>query len=274
MADSTTHITQIEASQAQKEVTANGLFDAASPAMAYGRRAEACSGLTWGYYGVRYGGDPVANGTHVCDASSTTYMLIDAATGEVLFSTDSDDWDDQEYARAYLIVAGPSSVTAFEDHRFGPRGILAATLAVAADAVAYTPSSESSWGSPAPDNVADALDELSMLVADRSTVTALAISSGVVDIDCSLGDYFTLALTANVTSITFSNLPVSGNGASLMVQITQDSTPRTVAWPASFKWAGGSAGSVSTGSGAIDVLAITTFDAGTAWRATLAKAFA
>ena len=109
---------------------------------------------------------------------------------------------------------------------------------------------------------------------DRSTVSTLSISSGVVDIDCALGDYFTLALTANVTSITFSNLPASGHGASLMLRITQDSTPRTVAWPASFKWAGGSAGAVSTGSGAKDLLAITTFDAGTAWQATLAKAFA
>jgi hypothetical protein len=111
-------------------------------------------------------------------------------------------------------------------------------------------------------------------LADRSAATALAISGGVVNIDCALGDYFTLALTANVTSITFSNLPAAGHGASLMVRITQDSTPRTVAWPASFKWAGGAAGAVSTGSGAKDVLAITSFDAGTAWQATLAKAFA
>lgn len=116
----------------------------------------------------------------------------------------------------------------------------------------------------------DLIDDLG---ADRSVVSALSISSGVVNIDCALGDYFTLALNANVTSITFSNLPASGHGASLMVHITQDSTPRTVAWPASFKWAGGSAGSVSTGSGAKDVLAISTFDAGTAWKVTLAKAF-
>lgn len=110
--------------------------------------------------------------------------------------------------------------------------------------------------------------------ADRSVVSALSISSGVVAIDCALGDYFTLALNANVTNITFSNLPASGHGASLMVGITQDSTARTVAWPASFKWAGGAAGAVSTGGGAKDLLAITTLDAGTTWRATIAKAFA
>ena len=107
----------------------------------------------------------------------------------------------------------------------------------------------------------------------RTTVSALA-TSGSVAIDYALGDYFTLALAGNVSGFTFSNLPGAGNGASLMIRITQDATPRTVAWPAAFKWAGGSAGVVSTGSGAVDVLAITTFDNGTSWQATLAKAFA
>lgn len=122
------------------------------------------------------------------------------------------------------------------------------------------------------DTLVSALGDAS--AAARSTVTALAINAGVVDIDCALGEYFTLALTANVTSITFSHLPASGRGASLMIRITQDGTPRTVAWPGAFKWAGGSAGAVSTDSGATDLLAITTLDAGTTWNATLGKAFA
>jgi|GEM_PF-4470549 len=107
----------------------------------------------------------------------------------------------------------------------------------------------------------------------RSTVSALA-TSGSVAIDYALGDYFTLALTGNVSGLTFSNMPGAGNGASLMIRITQDSTPRTLAWPASFKWSGGVAPAISTSIGAVDVLAITTFDNGTTWDATLAKAFA
>lgn len=109
--------------------------------------------------------------------------------------------------------------------------------------------------------------------SSRDTVTALA-TSGSVGVDFALGDYFTLALAGNVSGFTFSNLPGSGKGGSLMIRITQDSTPRTVAWPASFKWAGGAAGVVSTGSGAVDLLAISTLDNGTTWQATLAKAFA
>lgn len=106
---------------------------------------------------------------------------------------------------------------------------------------------------------------------DRRAVSVITPSAGVANIDCSLGDYFTLAPTANVTSITFSNLPGASKGASLMLRFTQDSTPRTVTFPASFRWEG-AAPAVSTGSGAIDVLALTTFDNGTKWDATLSKA--
>lgn len=114
---------------------------------------------------------------------------------------------------------------------------------------------------------------LGTAAVDRNVVTALA-TSGAVNIDVSLGDYFTLALAGNVTSLTFSNLPASGKAVSLLVRIKQDTTPRTVTWPASFKWAEGNTIAVSTVSGSIDVLAITTFDQGTTWQVTLAKAFA
>lgn len=106
---------------------------------------------------------------------------------------------------------------------------------------------------------------------DRNVVNALPVTSGNVALDCSQGDYFKLAPTANITGWTISNVPPA---CSLMIAFTQDATVRTVAWPASFKWAGGTAGAVSATAGAKDVLAITTFDGGTTWRATLAKAFA
>lgn len=101
-------------------------------------------------------------------------------------------------------------------------------------------------------------------------VTALTSSAGVVNIDLSLGSYFTLTLTENVTSITFSNAPGAGYGQTVMVRITQGSPAKTVTWPAAFKWEG-AAPSVSTGNGAVDLLALTTMDNGTAWDATLSK---
>lgn len=105
----------------------------------------------------------------------------------------------------------------------------------------------------------------------RSVVTAVTSAAGVVTLNYALGDYFTLALSENVTSWIISNPPGSGNGFSLMIQITQDATPRTVAKPGTT--AGGTALNVSTGSGDIDVLAITSFDNGTTLRSTIAKDF-
>lgn len=106
----------------------------------------------------------------------------------------------------------------------------------------------------------------------RNSVTALTIASGVVNVDCAVGDYFTLALTANVTSLNFSNVPEAGQGLSLMLEITQDASPRTFAWPSAFRWEG-AAPAVSTGAGAVDLLAITTFNKAGAlkWDATLSK---
>lgn len=106
---------------------------------------------------------------------------------------------------------------------------------------------------------------------DRSTVTSVSSASGVVTLNYALGDYFTLTLTENVTSWVISNLPGSGKGFSLMVQITQDSTPRTVSKPGTT--AGGAALDVSTGSGDVDLLAISSFNNGTTLRSTIAKDF-
>lgn len=112
------------------------------------------------------------------------------------------------------------------------------------------------------------------IVSVDNDVTSATSTSGVLAIDCAAGDYFTHALDENVTSWSFTNLPGSGKGATKLIRFTQDSTPRTVAWPASFRWAGGTDGVISTGSGAIDFLAITTFDNGTTWLATLNNAYA
>jgi hypothetical protein len=106
--------------------------------------------------------------------------------------------------------------------------------------------------------------------AARDAVTALTISSGVVNIDCALGDFFTLALTANVTSITFTNLPASGRGVSLAVRVRQDGTGgRTVALPTAFKATTGSDTAVQSAANAWTLLTITTFDQGTRWEYTM-----
>lgn len=105
--------------------------------------------------------------------------------------------------------------------------------------------------------------------AQPSAVVALPIATGVVDIDLAGGSArnFTLALTENVTSITFSNLPASGFVAEIDVEITQDATgSRTVALPAAFKALGGSDTAVASAANTVTVLSAKTWDQGTTWR--------
>lgn len=104
-----------------------------------------------------------------------------------------------------------------------------------------------------------------------NTVTTLTSAAGVLTIDCSLGDFFLLTLTENITSVVITNPPAAGFAASKAILITQGaSTAYTVAFPASFRWGSDGAQVVSTTLGAKDMLAITMID-GTKWDATLSK---
>lgn len=99
-----------------------------------------------------------------------------------------------------------------------------------------------------------------------SPVTVLTISAGVVNIDLSLGSLFTLALTANVTSITFSNLPGASKGQAIFIRMRQDATgSRTVALPSSLKACGGSDTAVQSAANSYTNIALTTADNGTRW---------
>lgn len=123
--DSTNLLPQIEPGQASKEVTANGNFAAASPAMAFAQDAPNTLGLVFAYLGARRDASTlIAAGTHACGASTTVYMAVAWADWTVSFSTSSTDWDDHEnYGQAYKITAGVSSLT-WLDCRGGQYGIL------------------------------------------------------------------------------------------------------------------------------------------------------
>jgi hypothetical protein len=125
MADYATNIRQITESQLDKEVTANQDFDAASPSMLFGRDGPACTGLTFGYLGGRFGGTAFANGTKDATASSTNYLVAHRGTLAVSISTSDTNWNDTvTYGRMYKLTAGSATITGYEDHRAGPGGIL------------------------------------------------------------------------------------------------------------------------------------------------------
>jgi hypothetical protein len=103
------------------------------------------------------------------------------------------------------------------------------------------------------------------------TDVAVTSSSGVVSIDLANGNTGTITLTENISDIDFLNVPTSGV-STFTLQITQDTTDRTVAINAvtvngggdvTAKTAGGAGFTMSTGSGAIDLVTFLFVDAAT-----------
>ena len=95
------------------------------------------------------------------------------------------------------------------------------------------------------------------------TKTALTPAASVT-IDLTNGNVFTLTADQNTTFV-FSNPSPTGKSCAFTLVWTQDSSDRTITWPASVDWAGGSAPDVTSGSGKIDVYTFFTLDEGTIW---------
>jgi hypothetical protein len=84
--------------------------------------------------------------------------------------------------------------------------------------------------------------------------------------DLENGNVLDLTLTGNCT-FTFSNPPASGTAGAFTMILTQDGTgSRTVTWPASVEWAGGTAPTITATAGGTDVFTFITVDGGTTWR--------
>ena len=101
----------------------------------------------------------------------------------------------------------------------------------------------------------------------KETKTAPSISTNTLTIDCSAGNVFAVSLNANITTLSFSNVPASGTAYGLTLAFTADGTARTVTWGASVKWPGGTAPTLTSTSGKVDTFVLTTWDGGTTWYA-------
>lgn len=119
MSGSTTNLDLIAQSQASKEVTANALFDAGSPATLFGRRASLCSGLNWFFYG----GSMVVDGVLTTIANNAAALVLSASTTNYVEATRAGVVSKNTTAFTpgtiplYTIVTGASSVTSYTDNR-------------------------------------------------------------------------------------------------------------------------------------------------------------
>ena len=99
---------------------------------------------------------------------------------------------------------------------------------------------------------------------DYSETKSALSAAATVDIDLEDGNVFTITPDQN-TTFTFSNPSPTGKSCAFTLIWTQDSSDRTIAWPGTVDWAGGSAPDVTSGAAKIDVYTFFTLDAGTIW---------
>lgn len=117
-------------------------------------------------------------------------------------------------------------------------------------------SNGSVWVSNAPSSTFTTIVKLSGTSLQEAK-SALASN----DIDISLGNYFTKTIT-EITTLTVSNVPVTGTVASIILDLTNGGA-FAVTWWANMKWAVGTAPTL-TASGR-DILGFFTHDSGTTW---------
>lgn len=122
MADSSSNIPQVETSVLSPEIVLNALIDALSPASFYGRNAQACAALTFGYLGAVVfdpTGSPslyrIPNGTLALAAGTTNYiehLFGQAPTSNTSGFTPGSIPD-------YTAITDAVSVTSYYDWRTG-----------------------------------------------------------------------------------------------------------------------------------------------------------
>src|SRR3990167_4441686 len=101
--------------------------------------------------------------------------------------------------------------------------------------------------------------------AETTTGGAGGANSGTAyTIDLSTGNTFTVFLNANCT-FTFTNPPTAGKALPFTIILKQDGGSRTATWPSTVIWQSGTAPTLTTTAGAVDILTFMTLDAGTSY---------
>lgn len=104
------------------------------------------------------------------------------------------------------------------------------------------------------------------------TLTSAVVAASTTTINCQTSNVFRVSMGANITTLTVSN---PQDGQTINMRFKQDgSGSRTIAWPAAFKWAGGSAPTLSTAASAEDFVAAQYDATDATWAASMLKSLA
>lgn len=107
-------------------------------------------------------------------------------------------------------------------------------------------------------------DFVTVIDGGGEVISTVAASGAAETIDLADGNVHDVTLTADCT-FTFTS-PASGRARSFTMFLRQGAGfPHLATWPGSVEWSAGTAPTLSTGSGDVDVLTFVTLDGGTVW---------
>jgi hypothetical protein len=92
-----------------------------------------------------------------------------------------------------------------------------------------------------------------------------AISGNSLTVNLSSSNTFQVALNANITTLTISNPQASPAAHGFTILFTADGTLRSITWPVSVKWPSGTAPTMTSTNGKVDIVVFLTVDGGTTW---------
>jgi hypothetical protein len=92
--------------------------------------------------------------------------------------------------------------------------------------------------------------------------STLSINTNTVILELSAFSYFLINLNSNISSMTFRNPKVAPQITSFVLQLSADGTARSVAWPASIRWPGGTAPTITSTANKVDTFAFFSYDSG------------
>lgn len=100
-------------------------------------------------------------------------------------------------------------------------------------------------------------------LTDTYTISNLSSIGATLTLDLDVANFFYGTLSANVTTVTFSNVP--SNFVAITLEITGGGSAYTITWPSSVKWPGGTPPTFPAGE--VNVITMYSRDGGTTWRA-------
>jgi hypothetical protein len=223
--------------QDSPEIPVNENFDTLGYAAVYGYNPATSSGLTWGYYGGRWGGFAVTASTLTLTDASTNYIVVLRSTGVISVSTSDANWNNTtSYARVYRVTTTGGTVSNLYgsdfDYRAGDGGIFG--------------SSGGGGGGGA-----DLATPNTWTAGQRGAIVTLSDGASITP-DMDDGNFFTVTLGGNRTLENPTNLTAGQSGSIFIVQ--DGAGGRTLAYGSQWDFTGGTAPTLSTAIGAVDRL--------------------